>query len=51
MRTALLRLPDLVALRAVASTASAGGLAGGGPARKAPAPRRRTVRKLAAAKN
>ncbi len=51
MRTALLRLPDLVALRAVAMTAPSAVLAGGGPVRQAPAPRRRALRKVGAAKN
>lgn len=51
MRTALLRLPDLAALRAIALPAPALAMAGGVPARQAPSPRRRAGRKPTAAKN
>ncbi|CAH0297125.1 hypothetical protein [Roseomonas sp. CECT 9278] len=51
MRTALLRLPDLAAIRAMAMTAPVLAMTGGLPARQAPAPRRRAGRKPAAAKN
>ncbi len=47
MRTALLRLPDLAALRAVAMAAPATVIAAAGQVR--PKPRRRTRRKVAAA--
>jgi hypothetical protein len=52
MRTALLRLPDLVALRAaVAASTPEGGMLAGVIAHKVPSPRRAARRKAAPAKN